>query len=163
MNIATRKTLSASLEDYLEAIYQISEAKQAAKAKDISVWLDVNKSSVTGALKALSKKGLVNYAPYDLITLTPAGKAAAERVVHRHRIFFDFLVRVLGIEPDEAEKNACRAEHALSGTVLERIAKFTEFVEQTDDLAESFRRYYRVRCTTSHPREHASNKESSSE
>ena len=62
--------LSSNMEDYLEAIYHISSKKQAARAKDISDRLKVNKSSVTGALRSLSEKGLVNYAPYDLITLT---------------------------------------------------------------------------------------------
>ena len=139
------RKLSASLEDYLEAIYQISELKQAARAKDISDRLGVNKSSVTGALKALSQKGLVNYAPYDLITLTPAGKGMAERVAQRHEIFLNFLTRVLGVDRDEAESNACRAEHALSGPILERIAKFTEFVEQMpggqDGFIERFQSY----------------------
>lgn len=162
MNATTHKRLSASLEDYLEAIYQISAAKQAAKAKDISDRLDVNKSSVTGALKALSSRGLVNYAPYDLITLTPAGKAKAEQVVRRHQVFFNFLAHVLGVERDEAEVNACRAEHALSGTILERIAKLTEFIEQTSDFATRFQQYCGAIDGMPHPREHPSNKDRNS-
>jgi DtxR family Mn-dependent transcriptional regulator len=162
----TTRGLSASLEDYLEAIYQISESKQAARAKDISDRLGVNKSSVTGALKTLAQKELVNYAPYDLITLTPAGKALAERVVRRHQIFFDFLIQVLGVERDEAENNACRAEHALSGTILERIAKFTEFVEQIegteDGFAESFQRYCEDNSSSSHACEQARGKKDQS-
>jgi DtxR family Mn-dependent transcriptional regulator len=55
--------LSASMEDYLEAIYHIVTAKQAARAKDIAKRLDVNNSSVTGALRTLSEKGYINYAP----------------------------------------------------------------------------------------------------
>ena len=61
------KNLTASQEDYLEAIYHISAEKMAARAKDISIYLDVRASSVTGALRILGKLGLVNYAPYDLI------------------------------------------------------------------------------------------------
>jgi DtxR family Mn-dependent transcriptional regulator len=138
--------LSASLEDYLEAIYQISQAKQAARAKDISDRLGVNKSSVTGALKALSQKGLVNYAPYDLITLTPAGRPLAERVAQRHEIFLNFLVRVLGVDREEAESNACRAEHALTGVVLERLSKLTDFVEQTPDGRSEFIERFQSYC-----------------
>jgi DtxR family Mn-dependent transcriptional regulator len=77
-------TLSASLEDYLEAIFHISSHKQAAKAKDIAERLHVRASSVTGALRQLAERGLVNYAPYDLITLTATGRKAAESVVQRH-------------------------------------------------------------------------------
>lgn len=105
----TSQTISASLEDYLEAIIHISVLRQAAKTKDISERLKVNKSSVTGALQVLSDRGLVNYAPYDIITLTPKGKAFAERVVRRHEIFRDFLVKVLGVDEKDAEESACRA------------------------------------------------------
>ena len=65
--------LSASLEDYLEAIFHVVEAKQASRAKDIADRLNVNSSSVTSALHALKERGLVNYEPYDLVTLTPEG------------------------------------------------------------------------------------------
>ncbi len=76
--------LSASLEDYLEAIFQIVRDKQAARAKDISERLKVRRSSVTGALHALADRELINYAPYDLITLTDKGKIVAQAVVRRH-------------------------------------------------------------------------------
>ena len=62
--------VSASLEDYLEAIYHTVEAKGAARAKDIVMRLGVHNSSVTQALRSLSEKELINYAPYDVITLT---------------------------------------------------------------------------------------------
>jgi len=52
------KTLSASLEDYLEAIYHIVREKKAARAKDISKRLGVNRSSVTGALHSLAERKL---------------------------------------------------------------------------------------------------------
>ena len=54
--------LSASLEDYLKAIFRIVAVKQAARAKDISARLNVSNSSVTGALRTLADRGLINYA-----------------------------------------------------------------------------------------------------
>ncbi|MFC1676128.1 metal-dependent transcriptional regulator [Planctomycetota bacterium] len=53
--------LSASLEDYLEAIFWIIQSKGATRAKDIAAKLSVKASSVTGALQALSEKKYVNY------------------------------------------------------------------------------------------------------
>ncbi len=121
--------LSESLEDYLEAIFHIVEEKKAAKAKDIAKRLDVNSSSVTGALRALSKRGLVNYAPYDLITLTDEGEKIAEDIVQRHRYLRKFLSEVLKVEEKEAEENACRMEHVISPDVLIRIHKLVDFIE----------------------------------
>jgi Mn-dependent DtxR family transcriptional regulator len=122
------RSLSASLEDYLEAIFHIVSAKQASRAKDISDRMGVNKSSVTGALRSLSERGLVNYAPYDIITLTDEGRRIAERVVHRHEVLKGFFVEVLGVDEDDAEQTACRMEHRVSSTILRRLACLDEFI-----------------------------------
>jgi DtxR family Mn-dependent transcriptional regulator len=122
--------LSSSLEDYLEAIFQIVREKQAARAKDIADRLSVGRSSVTGALKALAERELVNYAPYDIITLTDKGRTAAEEIVRKHEVLRDFFVKVLSIDESEADAAACKLEHAISETVLERFIEFVEFVER---------------------------------
>jgi len=127
--MAAKRKLSASLEDYLEAIFQISAQKRAARAKDIAARLEVNSSSVTGALRNLAEKGLVNYAPYDLITLTDKGEKVARDIVRRHDALQDFFLHVLRVEKDDAEAAACRLEHAISRTVLERLIQFVDFVK----------------------------------
>lgn len=127
--MTAKGTLSASLEDYLEAIFHIEAKKQAARAKDISQRLNVNSSSVTGALRALSERGLVNYAPYDLVTLTSTGKAAAKEVVRRHETLRDFFVKIFGLEEDEADETACKMEHAVPRNVLEKFVRFVGFVD----------------------------------
>ncbi len=124
------KSLTASQEDYLEAIFHISAEKMAARAKDISVYLDVRASSVTGALRILSKLGLVNYAPYDLITLTDSGRVAAEDIVGRHTALEHFLVHVLGVDTKEADDAACKMEHSVPKSIIERFVKYAEYVEK---------------------------------
>jgi len=126
---AETQQLTASLEDYLEAIFHIVAAKQAARAKDIVLRMGVHNSSVTQALRSLSEKGLVNYAPYDLITLTTAGTRIARDVVRRHCTLKDFLVKVLSLEDQAAEEGACKMEHAISGEILDRLVKFVEYFD----------------------------------
>ncbi len=121
--------LSASMEDYLEVIFHISKEKGAARAKDIALALKVSASSVTGALKGLAERGLVNYAPYDIITLTIKGEDAARDVIRRHEVLRDFFVKVLAIEGNEADEAACRMEHAISRSLLERLIQFATFIE----------------------------------
>jgi DtxR family Mn-dependent transcriptional regulator len=122
-------SLTASLEDYLEAIFHIIEEKQAVKPKDIAKRLMVSNSSVTGALRSLADKELINYAPYDVISLTPTGKTAAKDVVCRHEVLRDFFVKVLAVEKDEADRAACQMEHSITKVILERFIQFAEFVE----------------------------------
>ena len=137
--------LSSNMEDYLEAIFHISQEKQAARAKDIADRLTVNKSSVTGALRSLSEKGLVNYAPYDIITLTAKGKRLAEEIVRRHAALKDFFIRVLLIDQGEAEEAACKVEHAVSKNIIDRLINFVEFMEICPrggkEWLEGFRRH----------------------
>ena len=125
-----KNKLTASQEDYLEAIYHISAKKMAARAKDISRRLEVRASSVTGALRNLSKLGLINYAPYDLITLTDEGRIVAEEIVRRHQALQHFLVNVLGVEQQEADEAACRMEHSVPKRIVDRIVKYAEYIEK---------------------------------
>ena len=122
--------LTASQEDYLEAIYNIVADKMAARAKDIADYLAVRASSVTGALRTLSAMGLVNYAPYDLITLTEEGHTAAEEIVRRHKALENFLVNVLGVDAREADAAACKMEHSVPKAIVERLVKYAEYVDK---------------------------------
>jgi DtxR family Mn-dependent transcriptional regulator len=123
-------SLSASLEDYLEAIFFTVAEKGAARAKDIADRLHVRAASVTGALKLLAEKKLINYAPYDLITLTATGKRIAARVAKKHNALLAFFSDVLDIPREEAEEFACKMEHAIPDHVLERFVGFAEFVSR---------------------------------
>ena len=124
---AGQTTVSASLEDYLEAIYHIEASNGAARAKDIALAMDVKNASVTQALRSMAEKDLVNYAPYEVITLTKLGKQIALDVIRRHETLEMFLSQVLGLPKDAADENACRMEHSVSRSVLDRLIKFVEY------------------------------------
>ena len=127
--MAESKSLTASLEDYLEAIFHVAAEKGAARAKDISKRMKVNSSSVTGALRSLADRGLVNYAPYDIVTLTPKGMRLAKDVIRRHEVLRDFFVKVLAVEEAEGEEGACKMEHVLPRNILERLVQYIDFLE----------------------------------
>ncbi len=152
LSMSSTPDLTASQEDYLEAIYHISAKKMAARAKDIAERLGVRGSSVTGALRSLGALGLINYAPYDLITLTGEGKVVAEEIVKRHSALERFLVNVLGIDEKEADEAACKMEHAVPKPIIERLAKYSEYVEKCPKGGVSwesgFGYYCKQGCTT---------------
>ncbi|OPY86890.1 MAG: Transcriptional regulator MntR [Syntrophaceae bacterium PtaU1.Bin231] len=121
--------LTASLEDYLESIFHIIAEKQVARPKDIAGRLEVSYASVTGALRALADRGLINYTPYDVVTLTIKGKSAAEEVVRRHQALRNFFVNVLAVGEKDADDAACKMEHSIPDVILERFIQFARFVE----------------------------------
>jgi len=120
--------LSSTLEDYLEAIYRIEADKRVARPRDICKAQGVAASTVTAALQSLAGKGLVNYEPYELVTLTEEGKARAERLVMRHLIIRDFLEKILGLAPEQADATACGMEHAVQPEALDRLVCFLAFM-----------------------------------
>lgn len=145
MNDEKSNNLSASLEDYLEVIFNLTAEANPARSRDIAETLGVSRASVTGALRQLKKKELANYEPYGYITLTDAGKSAAAEIAKKHNILKSFFMNVLGVEKYVAQKAACRAEHTLGPNVITRLLHFIEFVTQTGsnghDLAEEFRQF----------------------
>ena len=141
--------LSASLEDYLEAILNLTSASNVARSRDIAEQLGVSRASVTGALRVLKKKGLANYKPYDYVTLTDSGKAAAAEIATKHNILKSFFINVLGVESDIAQQAACKAEHALGRGIIAKLLCFIEFVTQSSengcDLLNEFQKFCKSR------------------
>lgn len=117
---------SSSMEDYLEAILLLSEHDGAVRITDIAEKLSIAKPSVTAAVNVLKEKGLVTQKRYGRVYLTPEGIAQAQRVKGRHRVLRTFLVEVLGVAADTAEKDACAIEHVISAETMERLIAFLE-------------------------------------
>lgn len=135
----TKKTkLSSSLEDYLEAIFNLAGDNNITRSKDIAERLGVSRASVTGALRTLKKKGMANYKPYDYISLTPSGQAAAAEIANRHEILKSFFVDVLGIKIAIAQEAACKAEHALGPEIINKLLFFIEFIGQSSGNGNDF-------------------------
>ena len=145
MQTERKRKLSASLEDYLEAIFNLANGNGEARSKDIAETLGVARSSVTGALRLLGEKGLANYEPYGCVTLTRRGRTAAQEVVRKHDILKSFFVTVLGVDKETAQRAACQAEHALGPEIISRLLSFIEYVaasgENGRDVVSEFRRF----------------------
>lgn len=139
--------LTASQEDYLEVILNLIRQTGNARVRDIAERLNVAKSSVTVALRTLAKRNLVNYEPYQLISLTNDGQAAAERISRRHRGLSRFLQEVLDVHETIAEASACRIEHAVPDGLVRRLSCFAEFMSSNDIPAHSLPEVFRHYCS----------------
>ena len=131
--------VSASAQDYLEAIFRITTRNRVARSRDIAQALGVTKSSVTTALKQLSASGLVNYDPYSYVTLTREGEQIGRSVEARHRFLAEFLETVLGVSAERADQNACRIEHVLDDEVYTRLTEFATYLKTNNITAASWK------------------------
>lgn len=110
------------VEDYVKAIYSFSEwGEGEATPSALAARLGLAASSVTEMVKKLAASGLVSHVPYGAITLTADGRAAALRMVRRHRLIETWLVESFGYGWDEVHDEAEVLEHALSDRLLDAI------------------------------------------
>lgn len=121
--------ISESLEDYLKIIYQLEQERRVARVKDIAARKGVRMASVTGALRRMSKEGLVNYGAREFVELTEEGADLARKVLQRNDFLRRFLHSTLGVDTDTAERDACAVEHHLSSETLARLAAFYQFMD----------------------------------
>jgi DtxR family Mn-dependent transcriptional regulator len=138
--------LSASIEDYLEAIVNLSDdGAGRVRSTDIASLLGVSKASVTGALRVLRKKGLALYEPYGAVTLTRLGRRLGTEVVERHRVLTSFFETVLGVDSQHAQRTACKVEHVVHPKIIVQLTRFVEFVghsrQRGVDVVGEFRRF----------------------
>jgi DtxR family Mn-dependent transcriptional regulator len=123
MNAAIQHdTLTRSVEDYLKAIYRLSPQGRPAATSEIAQRLELSPASVSGMVKRLSEQGLLEHIPYKGVQLTPDGRRAALRMLRRHRLIEAYLVAFLGYTWDTVHDEAERLEHAVSDTLVERMA-----------------------------------------
>ncbi len=125
--------LTASMEDYLEAIHVLSQRNQVVRIKDIAKHLGVRMPSVTGAVKSLAGRGLVWHERYEDVELTTEGEEIAKRIWRRHNQLRDFLIDILALPADVAENEACKLEHVMAANTLQRLVKFAEFMRKFSD------------------------------
>jgi DtxR family transcriptional regulator, Mn-dependent transcriptional regulator len=119
---ATTEPLTRSVEDYLKAIYRLSPEGRPASTSEIAHLLQLSPPSVSGMVKRLSELGLLEHVPYKGVQLTDSGRRAALRMVRRHRLIEAYLVHFLGYSWDAVHPEAERLEHAVSETLVERMA-----------------------------------------
>jgi len=126
------ETLSNSMEDYLEAISTLKQKKDYVRVKDIAKEMKVRMPSVTGALKALADRNLVRHEKYEYVELTEDGIKIADEIKRRHNLISKFLTHILKIDPEIAEKDACKIEHSVSPITVERLIKLVESMDSNE-------------------------------
>ena len=133
MNNVLKRVYSPAVEDYLRAIYQLTEDQAAAGCSDVPARvttsslaerLGVRPASVTAMLQkmAAADPPLVAYHKSYGATLTAEGLRVALGVVRNHRLLETYLHARFGFGWDEVHDEADRLEHAISDEVAGRMA-----------------------------------------
>ncbi len=123
MQAAVHSAASASVEDYVKAIYALTVGpEQAASTSQIAERLGVTAGSVSTMVKRMDASGLAEHVPYRGVRLTSTGRKLALAVIRRHRLLELFLATSLDIPWDNVHGYADALEHAASDELIELIA-----------------------------------------
>lgn len=115
---------SATVEEYLEAIYKLSERGEV-RPTQLADALGVSGPTVTATLRRLEAAELVER-PGGGVELTESGRTQALSILRRHRLAERFLADVLGLPWDVVHDEACSLEHALSPRVQEALERYMD-------------------------------------
>ncbi|NLK37523.1 MAG: metal-dependent transcriptional regulator [Epulopiscium sp.] len=122
----TGKKVTASLEDYLEAIFFLNGESQDVRVTDLAIELNISKPSVNRAINTLKSQGYVEHEHYGSLRLTEEGLRIARNMAGRHKMLKCFLIEVLNVDEDVAEEEACSIEHHLSADTIEKMKQFLD-------------------------------------
>ncbi len=111
-----------SLEDYLESILLLSRENEFVHRVDVARSVGVSQPAVQKAVKILQNQGFVECDGLH-IYLTRTGENYACKIYERHCTLKSFL-QFLGVNGEDAERDACEIEHVISETTFDKIKLF---------------------------------------
>jgi len=120
---SSTKKVTPSKEDYLKAIWSLSERREQRDVStgDLASALNISPPAVSKMLKQMERQQLVSHTPYYGACLTGQGRGIALKIVRRHRLLELFLAKTLGYSLDSVHDEAERLEHHISDEFERRI------------------------------------------
>lgn len=117
--------LLESGEMYLETILVLKKSGKTVRSIDICEHMGYSKPSVSRAVGNLKSGGFITVDKNGFIELTDQGRDVANKILDRHTLLTDFLVK-LGVSPYTASNDACRIEHHISDESFEAIKRYAQ-------------------------------------
>ena len=115
--------ITISKENYLKAIAEAESEGEDVKAVTLTRWLQVSAPAVTMAVKRLKRDELIRVAKAGQITLTPAGREIANRLLNRHHLLERMLSEIFGLEWYKVHDEAEQLEHAVSSDFEHKLTE----------------------------------------
>ena len=112
---------TATMQDYLKVLFRLEKRQKPVPTSALADALGVSPSAVTAMSCKLHVAGLVRYAAYQGMALTPVGREEALRVLRAHRLVEVMMVEWMGYGWEDVEDEADRLEHVLSPDFVDRL------------------------------------------
>ena len=119
--------LSRTEENYLKAIYKVSEKENGrVNTNAIAAITETSAASVTDMLKRLAEKNFIIYEKYKGVILTREGGQTATNLIRKHRLWEYFLVEKLKFSWADVHDIAEELEHVQSDNLIEKLDSYLD-------------------------------------
>jgi DtxR family Mn-dependent transcriptional regulator len=127
--MASAQRLSFTEENYLKAIFTLSEANKLfeTSTNEIAERIKTKPPTVSDMLRKLKDKKLVAYEKYRKVQLTKQGRMIAIQIIRKHRLWEVFLHDKLQFSWDQVHEVAEQLEHIHSEELVLRLEKYLGF------------------------------------
>lgn len=136
------KSLTASMEDYLEMIYRLSMKNGFTRIHELSNALNVQPPSATKMVQKLAELKLLKYERYGILVLEQDGKNLGEALLNRHNTIENFL-RILDVPDSEILDETEKIEHTISKETAKCFKDFVNFINDNPNIIDKFKVYRR--------------------
>lgn len=143
-------TLTHSAAHYLMTIHELLQTQGYARVTDIAKQLNITRGSCSISLKPLKKRGLVIEDHNKFLLLSEEGKRLALIVEKNDELLEKFMKDVLGVNPDQAEVDACKIEHLLSIETSIKLCSFIELMQSDNKVVQEFNKLLNKHTQTCH-------------
>lgn len=114
-------------ENYLKALYNLSDEKGEVSTLALSQSLDIKMPTVNSMMKKFLKKGLVYYQSYKPLKLTEKGKKEAALILRKHRLTEMYLVEKMGFSWEDVHEVAEQIEHIHSEKFFNKMDELLDY------------------------------------
>ena len=123
-------------EDYLEAILLLYRKQGYVRSTDIANAMNYTKASISRAVRILKDADYIYLDPNKMIFLTEKGEAKALEIYERHQVIAEYLEKVVGVDPETADQDACHMEHILSDQTFDGIKRLLKEAKEAGDISQ---------------------------
>jgi Mn-dependent DtxR family transcriptional regulator len=134
-----KKTLTPSMEDYMEMIYRNCLREGFTRVNILAESLNVQAPSVSRMIQKLTELELLDFEKYGVIRLTESGRELGEFLYNRHQIIEEFLT-LLGVTESLLTETEM-IEHNVSLATLNRIAQLNRFFQAHPEIHTQFQNF----------------------
>jgi Mn-dependent DtxR family transcriptional regulator len=124
-----QNVVTHSAAHHLMAIDDLVGKLGYARVSDVARRLNITRGSVSISLRPLKSAGLVAQDENRHLRLSEHGQALVAAIKTKRHVLRRLLTDVLGVDPEQAEIDACKLEHLVSNPTATQIVAFLRYLD----------------------------------